>query len=94
MSSVVAYQRAHYSELVGITEIAEAFGVVPNSVHRWRKKDPTFPCPFVVLRCGSVFHAGEIVRWALTHEHPLVSPLRRIDRSRERHLSQIPHALP
>ncbi|MGH3040715.1 MAG: helix-turn-helix transcriptional regulator [Gaiellaceae bacterium] len=50
-------------ELVGLTEIAEAFGVRRNSAWRWSKR-PDFPPPAARLSHGPVWRRRDVDAWA------------------------------
>lgn len=50
-------------ELVGLTEIAERFGVARNSAWRWSRR-PDFPEPVARLTAGTVWNAADIDTWA------------------------------
>ena len=49
-------------ELLGIAEIAAAFGVERNSAWRWSRR-PEFPEPVARLSAGPVYRRGDVERW-------------------------------
>ncbi len=51
------------NELVGLTEIAQEYGVQRNSAWRWSRR-PDFPAPAARLAHGPVWHRADVERWA------------------------------
>ena len=49
-------------DLVGITEIAEMYGVHKQTVNGWRRNS-TFPTPWRVLAMGPVWDRNDLVAW-------------------------------
>ena len=52
------------SELVGIAEIAELFGVTRQAASNWRERYADFPTPAASLRSGPVWELPDILTWA------------------------------
>lgn len=53
------------TDVMGLAEVAELFGVRPNVVANWRKRRPDFPRPRFTLRMGPVWYGqrAELLRW-------------------------------
>ena len=50
--------------IMGMAEIAElAGGVDTQVVYNWRRRHPSFPKPFVVLKMGPVYLRTEVIEW-------------------------------
>jgi hypothetical protein len=58
----------HYTngppDVVGPGEIAELFGVTPQSVSLWQRGDH-FPAPDFVLRQGPIWLKSRVVLWGI-----------------------------
>lgn len=50
-------------ELVGIAEIADRAGVLPDTVHKWRTRHTDFPEPHTELAAGPVWRWLDIENW-------------------------------
>ncbi len=50
-------------EIVGVAEIAAAYGVARNSAWRWTQRDD-FPEPLARLATGPVWRWRDIEKWA------------------------------
>lgn len=50
-------------ELIGVSEIAEMFGVSSSAVKNWRKRFHDFPQPVSISKSGPVFRAEQIEEW-------------------------------
>ncbi len=50
-------------DLLGVSEIAETFGVATNSAWRWTQR-PDFPEPAARLKSGRVWRRKDVERWA------------------------------
>jgi len=48
---------------VGVTEIAEAYGVAVNSAWRWTRRDD-FPAPTARLARGPLWRRADVDKWA------------------------------
>jgi predicted DNA-binding transcriptional regulator AlpA len=53
-------------DLLGIAEIAAAFGVQRNSAWRWSRRDD-FPDPVARLSSGPIYRRRDIKRWYAQH---------------------------
>jgi predicted DNA-binding transcriptional regulator AlpA len=51
-------------DLVGLTEIAEMFGVSRQRVDQIVRADPTFPEPVAVITAGRIWRRSAVERWA------------------------------
>ncbi len=49
--------------LVGVAELAEACGVKPDTIHKWRARHDDFPAPIAELAMGPVWLWGDVRRW-------------------------------
>ena len=52
------------SELVGIAELAELFGVSRQAASNWRVRHENFPSPIATLKSGPVWDMADIGVWA------------------------------
>lgn len=52
------------SELVGVAEIAELFGVSRQAASNWRERHADFPSPVASLKSGPVWQLPDILAWA------------------------------
>lgn len=54
-----------YSDVVGLQEVAEAFGVTPHCVRRWIERRASTNCPMPVkqLRMGHIWSMAEWRAW-------------------------------
>lgn len=50
--------------LVGVSEVAAALGVRPDTVHAWRHRHADFPAPRADLAMGPVWWLGDVTAWA------------------------------
>jgi hypothetical protein len=51
------------SQLVGIRDIAERYGVAGATVCVWRTRYPAFPAPVCHVSSGPVFLMPDVERW-------------------------------
>lgn len=58
------------SDLVGITEIANHFGVKCNVVGNWVNRYESFPKPVTTLAVGKVWRLSEIAAWRVSEDAP------------------------
>ena len=58
-------------DLIGVSDIAESYGVAKNSAWRWTQRDD-FPTPAVHVRIGRFWRRADVEKWGETH-----LPLRR-----------------
>ena len=52
------------SELVGVAEIADLFGVSRQAASNWRERHADFPSPAASLKSGPVWQLPDILAWA------------------------------
>lgn len=50
-------------ELMGVTEIAGEFDIVPSAISNWQKRDVGFPQPWGTWRMGSLWLRSEVEDW-------------------------------
>jgi len=66
--------------LVGISEIAERYGVSPQLVNRWASTQ-LFPSPVAALKQGRVWSCRHVDGWVVENRPEYANP-RRVDRRR------------
>jgi hypothetical protein len=55
------------AKLVGVSEIAEHYGVGSTAVSNWRARYDDFPEPVVMLRMGPLFTLESVEAWHREH---------------------------
>lgn len=58
-------------ELIGLSEMADMFGVSKQVAANWRSRHQDFPSPVAELKSGSVWQKESIVSWAQQHHIPI-----------------------
>src|SRR5208283_2107039 len=58
-------------ELIGLSEMADMFGVSKQVAANWRARHHDFPSPVADLKSGSVWQKESIVSWAQQHNIPI-----------------------
>ena len=66
MTVVTPREEDPVADLVGAAEIAERLGVkYRETVHSWRRRDPSFPKPVAQLQAGLVWDWKDVRKWAV-----------------------------
>jgi hypothetical protein len=60
------------ADLVGLTEIAEMYGVDKNTANGWRRS-PRFPSPVLHLAMGPAWDRNQVIAWREPHPDHRVS---------------------
>lgn len=58
-------------DIIGLSEMADIFGVSKQVAANWRSRHEDFPNPIVELKSGSVWRKDDIVTWAQEHNIPI-----------------------
>lgn len=56
------------STVVGLSEVAELFGVTKQVIANWRTRHSDFPHPVAELKSGPVWQREHVIAWAQEHE--------------------------
>jgi chromosome partitioning protein len=51
-------------ELLGLSEVADLFGVTRQAIANWRSRRKDFPAPTADLKSGPIWTRSDLVRWA------------------------------
>jgi len=53
----------HTTDIAGIRDIAEHFGVKPNVVSNWSARYSDFPMPITEVAAGRLWDLQEVIEW-------------------------------
>lgn len=53
----------HTTDIAGIRDIAQHFGVKPNVVSNWSARYSDFPMPIAEVAAGRLWDLQEVVEW-------------------------------
>lgn len=53
-----------HDELLGLSEVADLFGVTRQAIANWRSRRKNFPEPTADLKSGPIWNQSDLVRWA------------------------------
>jgi transcriptional regulator with XRE-family HTH domain len=59
------------SELIGVTELAEMFGVRASAISNWAKRHNDWPDAAIILKMGAVYRLSDVSNFLKRHPNLL-----------------------